>query len=453
MFGQSSNLIPKTNRRFAKIGRAGFAGVAVLVAVCAAQQASPDKQQPSSLRQAEGFIQKGSFDQARRLLEDQLKLNPSSVEAYNLLGIVYTNQKNYPHALDSFQQALKLAPNSTKTHNNLGDLYVAEQRLDLAEKEFTAVLRVAPRNRDANYNLGMLQLAKGAPAAAIQHFQLVRPRTVEVRFNLVRAYLQVGKITEALEAARELSATHKQDIQLHFSLGVLLASAKQYKSAQIELEQANTLQPETFEILHNLGEADLKSHDYAKAELALDRALKLKPDSAETLYLLAQADFEQSRPVDALDRLVRAHKLAPQNTDVIFLMARVSMTQNFFEDAIPLLESGITLAPQRADLHAALGESYFMAGKTEKAIEEFQKLIDLDPSARCYAFMGLSYRHLGRFDEALKNCEEGLRKAPQDTTCLFNFGFIAERQGTYARADVLFQKALRTNPDFPEALL
>ena len=141
----------------------------------------------------------------------------------------------------------------------------------------------------------------------------VRPATVEVRFNLVRAYLQAGRITAALPAARELSATHKQDIQLHFSLGVLLASAKQYKSAQIELEQANTLQPETFEILHNLGEAYLKGHDYAKAELALDRASKLKPDSAETLYLLAQVDFEQSRPVDALDLLVRAHKLAPQD--------------------------------------------------------------------------------------------------------------------------------------------
>ena len=85
--------------------------------------------------------------------------------------------------------------------------------------------------------------------------------------------------------------------------------------------------------------------------------------------------------MDALDLLVRAHKLAPQNTDIIFLMARVSMSQNFFEDAIPLLESGLKIAPNRADLHAALGESYFMAGKSEKAIDEFKQLIALDPAA------------------------------------------------------------------------
>ena len=47
---------------------------------------------------------------------------------------------------------------------------------------------------------------------------------------------------------------------------------------------------------------------------------------------------------------------------------------------------GIPLAPvERPDydrhvaaLHAALGESYFMSGKVEKAIEEFKVLIELD---------------------------------------------------------------------------
>src|SRR5205807_6381045 len=138
---------------------------------------------------------------------------------------------------------------------------------------------------------------------------------------------------------------------------------------------------------------------------------------------------DQSRPVDALDLLIRAHKLAPQNTDIIFLLARVSMSQNYFEDAIPLLEAGLKIAPGRPDLRAALGESYFMSGKAEKAIEEFKELIELEPSARSYAFMGLSQRHLGRFDEARKYFEEGLKKDPHNASCLFNLGFIEERQG------------------------
>ncbi len=459
MLGCASIQIQKTNRNLLLLSTLAWALLAV-PGFGQAERRSPHNSQltppagsASPFQEAEELVQKGELEQAREKIEEQLKLSPSSVEGYNLLGIVCASEKDYDHALGAFQQALNLAPDSIKTHNNLGNLYVTQQKFDRAEEEFTRVLRLAPANRDANYNLGLLLLAKGAPVAAIQHFQRVHPQNVETRFNLVRAYLQAGKTPEALKTAQDLSASHKQDVQLHFTLGLLFASAKQYKAAQLELEQANALQPETFEILHNLGQAYLRAQEYAKADLALSRALKLKSDSADTLDLLAQVDYEQSRPMDALELLVRAHKLAPQNTDVIFLMARVSMTQNYFEDAIPLLESGLKIAPQRADFRAALGESYFMSGKTESAIEEFKKLIELEPSARSYAFMGLSYRHLGRFDEAMKYFEEGLKKDPWNTSCLFNIGYIEERRGNYVRAEDRFQRTLRSNADFPEALL
>jgi tetratricopeptide (TPR) repeat protein len=94
-----------------------------------------------------------------------------------------------------------------------------------------------------------------------------------------------------------------------------------------------------------------------------------------------------------------------------------------------------------------------MSGKAEKAIDEFKALIQADPSARSYAFMGLSYRHLGRFDEARKYFEEGLKLDPHNPSCLFNIGYIEERQGNYAAAEARFQAALRSLPDFPEALL
>ncbi|MGH9538905.1 MAG: tetratricopeptide repeat protein, partial [Terriglobales bacterium] len=408
---------------------------------------------PSAFAEAKTLLNQGSIEEAKKEVQEQLALNPSSVEGYNLLGIIYSAEKNYPAALDAYQHALKVDPNSTSTHNNLGNLRVNEGRLDLAEQEFRKVLQLDPGNRDGNYNLGLVLMAKGSPAEAITRLQRVHPPSLETRFNLIRAYLQAGRTTEGLKMARELSAQKKDDVKLHFTLGVLLASEKQYKPAQLELEKANALQPETFEILYNLGQVDLRAGEYPKAELILNRALKLKPDSPETLYLLAKVYSDQNRMVDALDLLVRAHKLAPDNTDIIFLLARASMTQNYFEDAIPLLESGIKIAPKRADLHAALGESYFMSGKVEKAIEEFKALIELDPSARSYAFMGLSYRHLGRFDEARKYFQEGLKLDPRNASCLFNMGYIEGRQGNQAAAELLFEKALQSNPNYSEALL
>ncbi len=403
--------------------------------------------------EAKTLLAQHRLSEATTAVLDRLKQHPSSVEGYNLLGIIESNQQDYAAAAASFQKALTLNPRSTRTHNNLGNLYVSQRRGDLAESEFRTALRNDSANSEANYSLGVLLLMKGSPASAIAHFERVHPITPEARFNLVRAYLQAKRTRDALRVAAELSEQSKNEVSVHFSLGVLLASEKLYKPAQLELERADALQPETFEILYNLGQALLRNGYSTKSQVVLSRALKLKPESPEAMYLLAQAYTNQSRPLDALDVLVRAHKLAPQNVDVIFLMAHVSMSQNYYEDAIPLLQSGLQIAPQRADLLAALGESYFMAGKVEKAIDQFNRLLEIDHSARSFAFLGLSYRNLGRFNEAKQYFQQGLTLDPQNSMCLFNMGFILERQGDAAGAESYFQQALQSNPEFPDALL
>jgi tetratricopeptide (TPR) repeat protein len=447
--------------------RAGLGAAVALIAISflvargnAGQQAAPGKhasgagtKTASPFADGEALLQQGQLEEARSKIQEELLQNPSNAEGYSLLGLVYTEEKNYAEALAAFEQGLKFDARSTGIRNDMGNVYVAQGKIDLAEKEFREAVRLNPADNDGNYNLGLVLLAKKHPADAIPYLQRIRPQTIASQMSLARADLEAGKTADGLKAAAELSAQNKNNVQVHFTLGVLLASEKQHRAAQGELEQANLLQPQTFEILYNLGEVYLRDVEYAKAEVALNRALKLKPDSPETLLLLAQVDSEQMKPVDALDLLVRAHKLAPQNTDVIYSLARVSMSQNYYEDSIPLLESGLKIAPQRADLHAALGESYFMSGKVEKATDEFKQLIDLDPSARSYAFLGLSYRQLGRFDEARKYFQEGLKKDPRNASCLFNIGYIDARQGNVETAERLFQEALRANPNYAEALL
>lgn len=447
--------------RWAQLGR--FLALVVILfseRVAARQQSSAARQSSrqsskisSPFAEGEKLLRNGRVQEAKSTILEELEQNPSSSEGYTLLGLACTQTKDYQEAFDAFGHALKLNPKSAKVRNNLGNLYVAEAKLDQAEGEFRQALHVNPTDHDGNYNLGLVLLAKKQPAEAIPYLLRVRPEDIASRFNLTRAYLEAGRTRDALRTATELSALEKDNVQVHFTLGVLLASERQHRAAQPELEQANRLQPSTFEILHNLGGVYLRNGEYSRAELALNRALTLKPDSPETLYLLAQVYSEQHKPADALDLLARAHKLAPDNADITFLFARVCMSENYYEDAIPLLESGLQISPERADLRAALGESYFMSGKLEKAIGEFKQLIERDPAARSYAFMGLSYRQLGRFDEARKYFQEGLRKDPRNAACLFNMGYIEEHQGHHAAAENFFEQALRSNPDYPEVLL
>jgi tetratricopeptide (TPR) repeat protein len=408
---------------------------------------------PAHFPQVEALLQQGHLDEAKAALLEELKNTPASVDGYNLLGIIESNQQDYSNALAAFERALKLSPNSTKTHNNLGGFYLSQKKPELAEKEFRNVLRVDPGNQDGNYNLGVLLLARGASSEAIPHFERIRPVNEAAAFNLMRAYFESKRNADGLRLASSLSEQSKDHVQAHFSLGIILASEKQYKLAALEFEKAEALQPNTFEILYNFGEALFRSGDISRADIELSRALKLRPDSPETLYLLAAVHKSESRPLDALNLLIRARKIAPNNTDLILLMAQISMSQEYYEDAIPLLETGVQLAPQRADLHAALGQSYFMAGQIDKALDEFKKLIELDPSARSYGFVALAYRNLGRFDDARRYVSDGLKRDPHNNACLLNLGFIDEAQGDHAGAEAAFREILRADPDFPDALL
>jgi len=437
------------------------AGPACVVLACLLCTAVSVAQQPSATADpaqrefavAQRLMHEGDLTKAREAVLEGLRLSPRSVNGLNLLGIIYSQEKDYARSKEAFEQALRIDPRSAATHNNLGNSYVAQNRPDLAGKEFLAALRLDPENRDANYNQGLLALNQRHAEEAIRYFKHVQPLDPSAAMNLLRAELLAGRTDEALRLAGRVSEESKGSVKVHFSLGLLLAGEKLYPQAVHELELADALQPSTFDILSSLGQAYYQNKNSAKAETTLLRALSLKPDSAPALYSLGRVYYGEKKDLDALRALVKAHRLAPQNTDVIFLLARLSMAQNYFEDAIPLLQDGIKIDPKRPDLHAALGDCYFTVGKTDQAIQEFQTLIDLAPTAGSYAFMGLAYRHLARHDEARKYLLKGLEIDPRNAACLFNLGYIEARQGDLAPAQAHMELALKAKPDYDDALI
>ena len=381
----------------------------------------------ADFKEARRQLAQGNFDQAISLTKHGLAQTPHSVAGLNLLGVIYNQQGKYEDAIALFQQALAVDPHSAETLINMATTLVAEGKPDLAAQMLRKTLRLHPANPAANYNLAALLLDQHKPKEALTYLQRIPPSDQAARLLTVRAYLDSGMSRAGLAAAAALSRDLAKDTRIHFSLGVVLASSRQYRQAAYEFELANALKPGDYEILHDLGEAYMMSGQLAKAQDTLNQALGLHPDSAETLYALAQTLAEMSKEMDALELLVRARKLAPTNTNIIFMMARLSMKQSFFEDTIELLKEGLKIDPRRADFHAALGESYFTVGKVDQALEEFKTLIALDPSPRSYVFMGLCYRHLGQYDEAKRYLNKSLSSDPNNIPALFNLGFIARK--------------------------
>jgi len=63
-----------------------------------------------------------------------------------------------------------------------------------------------------------------------------------------------------------------------------------------------------------------------------------------------------------------------------------------------------------------LGASLFFAGKSEEAIPNLEIAIRLDPFARSEYFhlLGMAYRDLGRYEEAIAACQEAIRRQPNN---------------------------------------
>ena len=402
---------------------------------------------------ARNFLAQGNLARARDETLAGLKAAPESAEGYDLLGIIYMQQRDYDEALKAFEHAVTLKPHSAVTHNNLANCFAQQQKMDSAEKEYRTTLGIAPRDPVANYNLGVVLLARGQPEAAIPYLRKVVPADLPAGVNLIRAYLRAHHTEGGMEYARKLSAKGGNDARWHYALGMTLAEEKQFEAAEHELEIADGIRPGNYDILFSEGKASWHSKHYEKAESALNRALLVKPDSVEALETLGRMYFDRNRLMDALQELVKAHKLAPGNTDVIFLLARISMLESYDEDAIPLLEQGIKLAPRNPALHSALGECYFQTGKTDKALAEFEGLRQIDPTATPYAFLSFCYRYLGRFEDAKKASLEGLKIDPHNLACVFNLGAVLNKQGNQAEAGKYLAEALTINPDFDEALL
>src|SRR6201995_5816778 len=182
------------------------ASVMLCFAMTLAAQQKPAPDADEAFKEAEALLDQGRFNEAKSVTLHELQRHPSNVEGYNLLGIIATDQQDYTSAIAAFKKALQISPNSAKTHVNLGNVYTAQKELGQAESEFKTVLRIDPANCDANYNLGILLMMKGQPAAAIPHFERVRPANLATRFNLIRAYFECKRTQDALRMASELSS-------------------------------------------------------------------------------------------------------------------------------------------------------------------------------------------------------------------------------------------------------
>ncbi|MBR3889870.1 tetratricopeptide repeat protein, partial [bacterium] len=89
---------------------------------------------------------------------------------YNMHGLLFTEQKNYPEALKNFSSAIKENASNPDSYFNRGIVYYNLKQYDLAETDFLKTLELKPNNPIAYNYLGLINAMDEDYATAIQYY-------------------------------------------------------------------------------------------------------------------------------------------------------------------------------------------------------------------------------------------------------------------------------------------
>ncbi|MFP3910626.1 MAG: YcaO-like family protein, partial [Desulfobacteraceae bacterium] len=132
---------------------------------------------------------------------------------------------------------------------------------------------------------------------------------------------------------------------------------------------------------------------------------QLLPGQYYIQFFLGLSHIHLDRYEEALPYLEAALDLDPRAEDVPTIYSYMGVCLKALEryaDALAVLQKGVAWDRDRTDIHNLMGFCYFKQKEHEKAIEAFQKVLQLNPgSAIDYANIASNYREMGNREMAV----------------------------------------------------
>ena len=319
--------------------------------------------------------------------------------------------------------------------------------------------------------------------------RLIRFRALRLSHPWVRAVgtavlvsgLFVGVFAPPLLAQQASS----DDLRTYFQQGQTALNEGRYAEAAAAFEKAAEAAPDIAEVRAALGLSYFQQSRFQQAADSLRRALELKPGLPRTDILLAMSLTETGRFEEALPglrkgfaqsedpilrrssglRLLRAYSGLGRDRESV--EAALDLTKLFPDDPELLYHAGrlfgnfayltfsklSAVAPESVWRHQAAGEAFESEGQIDRALVEYRRVIELEPTRP-----GIHFR-IGRalssssLEEAMQAFLAELKIDPTNANAAYEAGEIHRRAGEFEAARKHFEQAIRSYPSFEQARL
>jgi tetratricopeptide (TPR) repeat protein len=372
------------------------------------------------------------LEDAEAALREALELDPENLQIYAALARLRRGQGDRAGEIAVYREMLALHPEDHGTLSALADAQMAEDDLEGAIVTLEEMERSYPSDVRSSTRLGFLFYEArrfDEAAARFERALLEYPNEYEVAFFLGVARRRAGYEDEAIRAFSSIPVDHKHFAEARTQIASIYERRGEYEAARrevdsaIEMEPSRPLElysatlrskagdfegaiafleglleqePESDELVYNLGIVYGEIGESDRAIEYMRRALELNPDNASALNYIGYTWAEKGENLDEAERMIlRAIELRPEDGYIVdslgwvyYMRARPLIEAGERERARPLLERALTEL-ERADaltggdpvISEHLGDVHLLLDQRERALLRFEEAVDLGPRA------------------------------------------------------------------------
>jgi tetratricopeptide (TPR) repeat protein len=338
------------------------------------------------------YFYQARYDLAVDSLKKAVTLNPKDVEAYNLLGQAQTaaveihlqqgstciSQDRFNEATEEFQKVLSIDPENHKAkllledseqkikelyaaHMNLADKFFREGRLEDSFNEYEQASKLAPESVQAREGMQKTRfqidkllasrVSQGKAAEKLKDFREAR-RQYESALQLKPGYAAARNALNAMEESL------KHQITTAFKAAERAAQTGDRKTASARYQ-------DVIKLADNLKRSD---EWQAKATAGLARVNSQQADTMRQLLDEGRAAMQNGENDKAKRLFTRVLEIEPQNKVANDFIMKLTGSQSQVKVTAELVKSTYYQ-----------GVDFYVKGKIEEAIQEWEKVIQLDP--------------------------------------------------------------------------
>jgi tetratricopeptide (TPR) repeat protein len=311
-------------------------------------------------------------------------------ESYEEDAVTQGRPELVTQAIEEYKLALNADPGSPQLNDGLADLYFRAGRVHDAEVTARGLLKNSPKDVDAHRLLGKIYL-----------------RALSDGSNDVSSSSPSGNaLDQAIAEFEEIVALQPNSVEDRMVLGQLYTVKHDPKKAEEEFKTAESLEPESEEVVLNLARLYAESGDIAHAAKVIE-AVPVADRTPKMELTLGEAYDQLKQPKDAIAAYQRAADLDPGDEHTLDALGQALLSDNQIDEALKRFKEIAEADPENTEALIHISEIQRRQGKYEDALATVRKASKQDPSSLEAGYNeGLLLDVLGRYDEATQVYEK-----------------------------------------------